>query len=60
MKNTTGSSPNAFLDFGRPVEIPRHLLVGSEGTLASIAEAVLAPARFPHDPLEQARLRKVR
>jgi D-lactate dehydrogenase len=41
MKNTTGYSLNAFLDFERPVEIFRHLLVGSEGTLAFIAEAVL-------------------
>lgn len=41
MKNTTGYSLNAFLDYGRPVEILRHLLIGSEGTLAFIAEAVL-------------------
>ena len=41
MKNTTGYSLNAFLDFDRPVEILRHLLIGSEGTLAFIAEAVL-------------------
>lgn len=41
MKNTTGYSLNAFLDFQRPVEILRHLLVGSEGTLGFIAEAVL-------------------
>jgi D-lactate dehydrogenase len=41
MKNTTGYSLNAFLDFARPVEILRHLLIGSEGTLAFIAEAVL-------------------
>ena len=40
-KNTTGYSLNAFLDFQRPVDIFRHLLVGSEGTLAFIAEAVL-------------------
>lgn len=40
-KNTTGYSLNAFLDFDRPVEILRHLLIGSEGTLAFIAEAVL-------------------
>jgi D-lactate dehydrogenase len=40
-KNTTGYSLNAFLDFGRPVEIFRHLLIGSEGTLAFLAEAVL-------------------
>lgn len=42
MKNTTGYSLNAFLDFDRPVEIFRNLLVGSEGTLAFVAEAVLA------------------
>jgi D-lactate dehydrogenase len=36
-KNTTGYSLNAFLDFERPVEIFRNLLVGSEGTLAFIA-----------------------
>ena len=41
MKNTTGYSLNAFLDFQRPVDIFRNLLVGSEGTLAFIAEAVL-------------------
>ncbi len=41
MKNTTGYSLNAFLDFDRPVEILAHLLIGSEGTLAFIAEAVL-------------------
>jgi D-lactate dehydrogenase len=40
-KNTTGYSLNAFLDFQTPVEIFRNLLVGSEGTLAFIAEAVL-------------------
>ncbi len=40
-KNTTGYSLNAFLDFATPVEIFRNLLVGSEGTLAFIAEAVL-------------------
>ena len=41
MKNTTGYSLNAFLDFERPVDIFRNLLIGSEGTLAFIAEAVL-------------------
>ena len=40
-KNTTGYSLNAFMDFERPVDIFRNLLVGSEGTLAFIAEAVL-------------------
>ena len=41
MKNTTGYSLNAFVDYARPVDIFRNLLVGSEGTLAFIAEAVL-------------------
>jgi D-lactate dehydrogenase len=41
MKNTMGYSLNAFLDGERPIDILRQLLVGSEGTLAFIAEAVL-------------------
>lgn len=41
MKNTTGYSLNAFVDFERPIDIFQHLLIGSEGTLAFLAEAVL-------------------
>ncbi len=41
MKNTTGYGLNAFIDFDQPVDIFSHLLIGSEGTLAFIAEAVL-------------------
>ena len=41
MKNTTGYSLNAFLDYDRAVDIFQHVLIGSEGTLAFIAEAVL-------------------
>lgn len=40
-KNTTGYTLNALIDFERPVDILSHLLIGSEGTLAFIAEAVL-------------------
>ena len=40
-KNTTGYSLNAFIDFERPVDIFQHVMIGSEGTLAFIAEAVL-------------------
>jgi len=40
-KNTTGYGLNAFLDHAEPLEIFTHLLVGSEGTLAFTAEAVL-------------------
>jgi len=49
MKNTTGYQLNAFVDFDRPLDIFAHLLVGSEGTLAFIAEAVLDTVPFlPH------------
>jgi D-lactate dehydrogenase len=40
-KNTTGYSLNALIDFDEPIDILRQLLIGSEGTLAFIAEAVL-------------------
>ena len=38
MKNTTGYSLNALVDFDDPVEIIEHLMIGSEGTLGFIAE----------------------
>nr|WP_225937710.1 FAD-binding and (Fe-S)-binding domain-containing protein [Myxococcus sp. RHSTA-1-4] len=41
IKNTTGYGLNAFLDFDRPEQFLAHLLIGSEGTLAFISEAVL-------------------
>jgi len=40
-KNTTGYGINAFLDFERAIDIFAHLLIGSEGTLAFISEAIL-------------------
>ena len=40
-KNTVGYSLNAFIDYTHPLDILAHLLVGAEGTLAFIAEAVL-------------------
>ena len=40
-KNTTGYSLNAFLDFDTAADIFQHVLIGAEGTLAFIAEAVL-------------------
>ncbi|WP_256728905.1 FAD-binding and (Fe-S)-binding domain-containing protein [Microbacterium oleivorans] len=39
MKNTMGYGVNAFLDHDSPAELLAHLLVGSEGTLAFVAEA---------------------
>jgi D-lactate dehydrogenase len=41
IKNTMGYCLNAFLDYSTPVAILSHLMVGSEGTLGFIAEAVL-------------------
>ena len=39
MKNTMGYAVNAFLDFETPAQLLAHLIVGSEGTLAFVAEA---------------------
>lgn len=41
IKNTVGYGINAFLDYTEPLDILAHLLIGAEGTLAFIAEAVL-------------------
>ena len=38
MKNTTGFSLNALVDFDDPFEALQHLMIGSEGTLGFIAE----------------------
>jgi D-lactate dehydrogenase len=40
-KNTVGYALNAFIDFQNPLDILAHLLIGAEGTLGFIAEAVL-------------------
>lgn len=40
-KNTVGYSLNTFIDFDHPLDILAHLLIGGEGTLAFIAEAVM-------------------
>jgi D-lactate dehydrogenase len=47
LKNTMGYSLNAFLDFDDPLEILWHLMVGSEGTLAFLVEAVFATIPDP-------------
>lgn len=41
IKNTIGYSFNAFIDFEHPLDILAHLIIGAEGTLAFISEAVL-------------------
>jgi len=38
IKNTTGYSLNALVDFEDPLDILQHLMIGSEGTLGFIAE----------------------
>jgi D-lactate dehydrogenase len=47
IKNTTGYRLCAFLDAESPLEIFRRLLVGSEGTLAFIADAVFETVPQP-------------
>ncbi|MDH3639037.1 MAG: FAD-binding oxidoreductase, partial [Gammaproteobacteria bacterium] len=38
IKNTTGYSLNALVDFEDPIDMLQHLVIGSEGTLAFISE----------------------
>jgi D-lactate dehydrogenase len=47
IKNTTGYRLCAFLDADGPLEIFRRLVVGSEGTLAFVAEAVFETVPVP-------------
>jgi D-lactate dehydrogenase len=47
IKNTTGYRLCAFLDAEEPLEIFRGLIVGSEGTLAFLAEAVFETVPLP-------------
>ena len=49
LKNTMGYGVNSFLDHTRPIDVLAHLVIGSEGTLAFVAEATFStvPAH-PH------------
>ncbi|WP_316817506.1 FAD-binding and (Fe-S)-binding domain-containing protein [Pedobacter nyackensis] len=40
-KNTVGYSLNSFIDHEHPLDVLSHLLIGAEGTLGFIAEAVM-------------------
>lgn len=46
IKNTMGYSLNSFVDYQLPVDILQHLIVGSEGTLAFIAEVTFNTVPF--------------
>lgn len=49
IKNTMGYGVNAFVDFDRAVDILEHLVIGSEGTLAFVAEATFRTVALkPH------------
>lgn len=39
LKNTMGYGLNSFLDYESPAQLLAHLIIGSEGTLAFVAEA---------------------
>ncbi|WP_040161336.1 FAD-binding and (Fe-S)-binding domain-containing protein [Nigerium massiliense] len=47
IKNTMGYGLNSFLDHDSPVKILEHLMVGSEGTLGFVAEAVFRTVPVP-------------
>ncbi len=49
MKNTTGYSLNALIDFEDPIDVIQHLMIGSEGTLGFIAEITYRTVPdYPH------------
>lgn len=47
IRNTSGYSLNALLDFDDPIDILQHLMIGSEGTLGFIAEITYRTVEDP-------------
>lgn len=54
IKNTTGYSLNALVDFEKPVDILAHLMIGSEGTLGFISR--ITYQTVPEDPFKASAL----
>ena len=54
IKNTTGYSLNALIDFEDPVDILSHLMIGSEGTLGFISSITFNTV--PEDPFKASAL----
>ncbi|MEE2025267.1 FAD-binding and (Fe-S)-binding domain-containing protein [Alkalimonas mucilaginosa] len=48
LKNTTGYGLNALVDYTNPLDILKHLMIGSEGTLGFIAD--ITYQTVPQDP----------
>ena len=49
IKNTTGYSLNALVDYEDPIDVLQHLVIGSEGTLGFIAEiSYRTVPEYPH------------
>ena len=47
IKNTTGYSVSALVNFDDPIEIIQHLMIGSEGTLGFISEVTFRTLEVP-------------
>lgn len=47
IRNTNGLRLDAFLDYDQPVDILKHLLIGSEGILGAITQATVRTVALP-------------
>jgi D-lactate dehydrogenase len=51
IKNTSGYGINALLDFSDPVDVIKHLMIGSEGTLGFIADITYKTLPLYHNKM---------